>query len=81
MLKRTLLLTVISSFKLFPLKSKYVKDVEILWFNESECDIWLTPFDVRPQCDRANLHNPFDTFAIGPAKWIAPKNYLSSIHN
>lgn len=61
-----------SSFRMLPLKSKYVNVLDILWFRDNECDIWLTPFAVRPQWDRANLHKPFDTFAIGPARCIAP---------
>lgn len=66
-------LTLISSFKLFPLKSKYVSELEMLWFNVNEWAIWLTPFAVRPQCDKDSRHKPFDIFAIGPAKWTAPE--------
>lgn len=65
-------LTVMSSFRMLPLKSKYVNVLDILWFSDKECDIWLTPFAVSPQWDKASLHKPFDTFAIGPARWIAP---------
>lgn len=70
-------LTLMSSFKLFPLKSKYVNELEMLWFNDNECAIWLTPFAVRPQCDNDRRHNPLEIFAIGPARWTAPtKNKL-----
>ena len=55
-----------------PLKSKYVSELEMLWFNDNECDIWLTPFEVKPQCASANLQRPFDTLAIGPARCMAP---------
>lgn len=61
-----------SSFKLFPLKSRCVNELEILGLSERECAIWLTPFEVSPQCPRQSLHKPLDIFAIGPAKWSAP---------
>lgn len=48
----------------------------MLWFNVNEWAIWLTPFAVRPQCDKDSRHNPFDIFAIGPAKWTAPVKWL-----
>ena len=44
----------------------------MLWLSDRECAIWLMPLDVRPQCDRHNLHKPFVIFAIGPAKCTAP---------
>ena len=62
-----------SSFKIFPLKSKYVRELEILWFNDSACAIWLTPFAVRPHWDNDSLHKPLEILAIGPAKCIAPR--------
>lgn len=64
---------------MFPLKSKYVNEVEMLWFNVNEWAIWLTPLAVRPQCDKESRHNPFDIFAIGPAKWTAPGGYTNKI--
>lgn len=66
------LLTVISSLRLLPLRSRYVSELEILWLSVSECDIWLTPFEVSPQWAKASLHRPLDTLAMGPAKWMAP---------
>jgi hypothetical protein len=61
-------LTLISSFKLLPLKSKYVSELEQLGFNVKEWAIWLTPFAVKPQFASDNLHRPLEILAIGPAK-------------
>lgn len=47
----------------------------MLWLSDNECDIWLTPFEVRPQWANANLHKPFETLAMGPAKCIAPVKF------
>lgn len=69
-------LTVMSSLRLLPLKSKCVSELEMLWFSDNECDIWFTPFDVRPQWASASLQRPFETLAMGPARWIAPKEKI-----
>lgn len=65
-------LTVMSSFKLFPLISKWVNELEMLELSDNECAIWLAPFDVRPQWLMQSLQRPLEIFAIGPAKWSAP---------
>lgn len=36
-------LTFMSSFKLLPLKSKWVNELEILGLSDRECAIWFTP--------------------------------------
>lgn len=46
----------------------------MFWFNDSEWAIWLTPLDVKPQCERDRLDKPLEIFAIGPAKCPAPRN-------
>lgn len=48
----------------------------MLWFRDSEWAIWLTPFAVKPQCDNERRLRPFEIFAIGPARWTAPKTNL-----
>lgn len=65
-------LTLISSFRLLPLSSRWVSEVAMLRLSESEWAIWFTPFAVSPHWDNDSLHSPLEIFAIGPARCTAP---------